>query len=252
MNEKVRAHREQQYKEKLKPAYDAFMKVYPFTVDDLDGEEWRDIAGTDGEYQISNYGRVKSYSRHREGKILKPALHNGGRLYINLSKNEHKFIHALVAKAFIPNPDSKPQVDHINGDKMNNCVNNLRWVTKIENERYSWQTGLRQTGGQHHNAKLTSEQIAYIRENPDNLMVKELAEKFGVSNGRISSIQTGRGRTFEGGTIRESKTPPSLPPAIQAQIRAEYRKGVRGFGTPALAKKYGVHPSTIQSIIERK
>ena len=205
MNEKVRERRKQKYEEKLKPAYESFMKVYPLTLDNLDGEQWRDIEDTAGEYRISNYGRVKSFSRHDEGKILKPALHEGGRLYVNLGRGNSKFIHVLVAKAFIPNPDDKPQVDHINGDKMNNCVNNLRWVTKIENERYSWQTGIRKTGEKHHNAKLTSEQIIYIRENPDNLMVKELAEKFGVSNGRISNIQTGKGRNFEGGTIRKSK-----------------------------------------------
>ena len=251
MTKKIREYMRRRYREELKPAYDEFMKVYPFTLDDLDGEVWRTVPAYE-DYQVSNYGRVKSFVRYEDGKILKPSLHIGGRLLVRLGRNVQKFIHVLVAEAFIPNLENKPQVDHINGDKLNACANNLRWVTKLENEQYSWQTGLREVNERHHNAKLTAEQTRYIRENPDNLTGKVLALKFGVSCGTISGIQTGQKRVFDGGSVRKSKTPPSLPIEIKNQIRTEYRKGVRGFGTPALAKKFGVSHTTIQRIVDEK
>lgn len=251
MTKKVREYMRRRYREEFKPVYDEFMKLYPFTTDNLDGEEWRTMPEYKG-YQISNYGRVKSFVRYEEGKILKPSLHIGGRLIIRLGKTVQKFVHVLVAEAFVPNPENKPQVDHINGDKLNACANNLCWVTKLENEQYSWQTGLRKVSERHHNAKLTAEQIRYIRENPDNLTGKTLALKLGVCEGTISSVQTGQRRFFDEGSTRKSKTPPSLPIEIQAQIRAEYRKGIRGCGTPALAKKFGVSHTTIQRIVTEK
>ena len=107
-------------------------------------EIWKDVPGYVGLYQISNYGRVKSVfrneicgnmNRKRNEKILKPSLRK--RYYfVSLSKNGIKYnavIHRLVAAAFIPNPDNKPCIDHIDGDRTNNHADNLRWVTAKEN-----------------------------------------------------------------------------------------------------------------------
>ena len=115
--------------------------------DELCLEEWRDIAGYEGLYQISDKGRVRSLDRFRRswtgaytsrvrGKILKPALGNHGYLIVNLSKDnkrDPRLVHRLVAETFVPNPDNKPCVDHYDGNRLNNSANNLRWVTYTEN-----------------------------------------------------------------------------------------------------------------------
>lgn len=89
-------------------------------------------------YMVSNMGRVKAINWHREGKEkeMKPYTTYKGYLRLRLTKNgkSKQFqIHRLVAEAFIPNPDNKPQIDHINTDKTDNRVENLRWVTNKEN-----------------------------------------------------------------------------------------------------------------------
>ncbi len=104
-------------------------------------EIWKDIQGYEGLYQVSNLGRVKSLVRGyywQKERILKPCKHIKGYMLVSLSKNEKEKtfrLHRLVAIAFIPNPENLPQIDHINADKTNNSVNNLRWVTAKENIR---------------------------------------------------------------------------------------------------------------------
>ena len=98
-------------------------------------EEWRDIEGYEGLYQVSNLGRVKSL-KYNKVKILSPSKGNHGYLSVMLCKDgicKNIRIHRLVANAFIPNLDDKPYVDHIDTDRTNNNVSNLRWVTAKEN-----------------------------------------------------------------------------------------------------------------------
>ena len=95
-------------------------------------EEWRDIEGYEGLYQVSNLGRVRSL---RSNKIMKLMIWHGY-AYVNFTINNvvnHKSVHRLVAETFIPNPQNKPCVDHINTIKNDNRVENLRWVTQGEN-----------------------------------------------------------------------------------------------------------------------
>lgn len=96
-------------------------------------ELWKDIKGFEKLYKISNFGEVYSL---KTNKKLKPILQHTGYYHITLCKNKktyQKRIHRLVAEHFIPNIYSKPDVNHIDMDKANNCVNNLEWVTKKEN-----------------------------------------------------------------------------------------------------------------------
>ena len=121
-------------------------------------EVWKDIQGYEGYYQVSNLGRVRSLDRNvqhntkhgnvalRKGKILKCKKDLDGYSIINLSKQNNrtnKKVCRLVAQAFIPNFQNKPQVNHKDGNKSNDNVENLEWVTAKENMQHALKTGLR-------------------------------------------------------------------------------------------------------------
>lgn len=129
-------------------------------------EEWRDITDYEGIYQVSNLGRVKRFYQNGNQKILKNTF-NGNYLQVRLSKNgigKTYLIHILVANEFIPNPKNKPQVNHKNGNKLQNIVDlddlygettNLEWATSSENNSHAYKTGLhpKYFGIQHARAK---------------------------------------------------------------------------------------------------
>lgn len=113
-------------------------------------EIWKEIKGTNGNYQVSNLGNIRSIPRNRtKGGILKPLRCDRNNydlvsIYINGVK-KRCFIHKLVAQAFIPNPLNKPQVNHKNGNKQDNRVSNLEWVTCQENIEHSYRHRLHKT-----------------------------------------------------------------------------------------------------------
>ncbi len=296
-----------------------FMKWYPFTLEDLDGEEWADIEGYEGRYQISTFGRVKSF-RKKTCRLLVPGLNRTNYLIVRFKVNrkmKYFSVHRLVAKAFIPNPEGKSDVNHIDGCKINAYVGNLEWATRSENVQHAYNTRLiiQPQGEERHNsklsdgearyirdnpenlntvglakmfgitkstvskiqlghsyktangeirlerlslqgvrnphAKLTNEQVRYIRDNPENISATALAKKFGLSVSKISDVQTGKTYKNAGGKIRK-KIKSRLPDDIRRQIRAEYKRGVWGSGIPSLAKKFNVSQSTISNIINEK
>lgn len=106
-------------------------------------EEWKDIKGYKGKYQVSNTGKIISLNYHRSGKSkeLIPNKPKKGYPYVGLcngGKIKSLKIHRLVAEAFIPNPGNKPFVNHKDGNKHNNNVNNLEWVTALENNLHMY------------------------------------------------------------------------------------------------------------------
>ena len=113
----------------------------------MEEEIWKDIPGYDGIYQVSNLGRVKSIPRvvqfgNRERitqeKFLKPCNNGSGYYYVSLGAGveNRRYIHRLVAEAFIPNPDNLPEVNHIDENPVNNSVYNLEWCDRAYNLNY--------------------------------------------------------------------------------------------------------------------
>ena len=102
-------------------------------------EEWKPIPGYEGKYEVSSYGRVKSYQLDSNGRILSPGNSGNGYKIVILCKDKKRknyMIHRLVAEAFIPNPSKFPQVNHKDENKQNNYVENLEWCNSIYNNRY--------------------------------------------------------------------------------------------------------------------
>lgn len=116
------------------------------SLEDLPSEEWSDVVGYEGLYQVSNLGRVKSLPKNMGGennryvsktKIMKTAITPHGYISVNLHKNSKLyriFVHRLVAFAFLPKVDGKEYIDHINGIRYDNRVGNLRFCTHKEND----------------------------------------------------------------------------------------------------------------------
>ena len=235
--------------EEAKIAYAAFIPYYPLSLDDLPGEEWKPIKGFD-DYAVSTFGRVKSFKR-KNPIIRKPVL-RGVYLFVGLGtggeKKKGRSIHLLVAQAFIPNPENKPEVNHDDGNKFNCHVSNLYWSTSAENQQHAVKAGLQKVGVDNGRAKIKDEaDIVYIRENPDNLTLEQLAEKFGMAATQISLIQ--RGKTYKevGGTIRESKIK-RVSDETKQKIRADWATGL--YTQRELAEKYGVSQPTISCIVK--
>lgn len=142
------------------------MKYILAKIQDLPHEIWRDVLDYEGFYQVSNMGRLKSL-HYGKSTILNPSMASDGYKNVTLTLNGKKKyfrLHVLVARAFIPNPDNKPCVNHIDGDKSNNRADNLQWVTHSENTRHAYNKGLAKSACEHHYAKFTPQQIQKIRD----------------------------------------------------------------------------------------
>jgi hypothetical protein len=171
-------------------------------------EEWRDVKGYEGLYQVSNYGRVKSLERtekfgefsHRTFKSVikkqREMTKGVGYLITDLSKKRIQktiSIHRLVAENFILNPFSKKEVNHKDGNKLNNQVLNLEWVTPKENIAHAISNGKIDKRGEKSNfSKLTSKKVIQIRKLKGKFSHQKISEKFKVSRANISIILQGK------------------------------------------------------------
>lgn len=184
-------------------------------------EIWKDIKGFEGLYQISNQGRLRSLDRPvkqrsnsiqvKKGKLIIQSKNHKGYPLANMSKENKRYsraTHRLVAEAFIPNPENKPQINHIDGNKENNYVDNLEWLTAKENTKHAMENGLMKPC--FNNAKKASDIARNINKKIVDMYDKdgnyirsfnslvEAEEKTGAKQKGISEVACGRQKTTGG------------------------------------------------------
>lgn len=156
---------------------------------------WKDVEGFEGLYRVSNEGVLMSTPRRctKGGVVKRNKMKNGYEKYILCKDGKVHTVraHRLFAQHFIPNPDSKPFVNHIDGNKSNNSVENLEWVTRQENVEHAVRTGLFNVKGEKHPmVKLTDTEVLEIRDLYKHKIYnqREIGEIYGVSKTNISFI----------------------------------------------------------------
>lgn len=148
-------------------------------------EEWKLIEGCTG-YEISDLGRIRSLKFNNYGRVIKLWKTKGGYSCAFLWKEgrpKTKDVHRLVAIHFVSNPENKREVNHINGNKIDNRAENLQWVSPSENQQHAISLGLRKDRGEDSiNSKLTERQVIEIRElyRASKITYKEISKTFGI------------------------------------------------------------------------
>lgn len=174
-------------------------------------EEWRDVSGFEGFYQVSSLGRVRSLDRYvrakngsqafKRGRVLTQRVDRYGYFGIELKMNGVSLqttVHRLVAIAFVSGNFQGAQVNHIDGDKTNNSPSNLEFCTVAQNNRHAFIMGLKvgRKGVQHHSAILTDEDVREIRLLLNSgVKQSEIASRFGVVHQAVSNIKRGKSWT---------------------------------------------------------
>lgn len=198
----------------LKHKNNKYQEYKNYKIEDLPNEIWKDIEGYNGLYQISNFGRVKSLTRIssyynalygkekqriRKAHIMKTHTPKNRYTSVVLTKNgvEKTFtIHRLVAEAFIPNLENKEQVNHIDGNKSNNCVDNLEFCTPSENNKHAFDTGLNKP---HNQRKVNQYDLNNNYIKTWNSIIEFLKENnINLKNSGITSCCKGKQKTAYG------------------------------------------------------
>jgi len=160
-------------------------------------EIWKDVPEYEGVYQASNMGNVRSLDRYAphnrwdvkqglKGKMIAQNKTKFGYFSLKLSRRSYQ-VHRIIAKTFIPNPENKPQVNHINGIKTYNRVENLEWCTSKENVKHSYEIGLasgsRRRGSKNGQSKLIESDVVNIRlmYRQRKMSAGDLSELYNVS-----------------------------------------------------------------------
>lgn len=160
-------------------------------------EIWKDIAGYEGLYQVSNLGRVKNI---KSGIILKPAKNSAGYLHVHLTGNKHYYLHRLVALAFIPNPHNYPEVNHKDENKENNCVDNLEWADRKYNCNYGTRNEKMANSLTNHKERSKaviqySSKGEFVKQYPS---IKEAERQTGINNSWIVRCLKGKRKSTYG------------------------------------------------------
>lgn len=170
---------------------------------DLENEIWKPVFEYEDYYEVSNFGRIKRkekqiYSKSRncyikkKERICEQPIHNYK--YVNLivygKKTKLATVHRLIAIAFIPNPENKPEVNHIDGNKLNNSLCNLEWVTRSENTLHAYKNNLIPQGENHYNSKLTKSQVIDIfKRTHKGEKCHDIAKEFNLNKETVTNIK---------------------------------------------------------------
>lgn len=156
-------------------------------------EIWKPVPGYEGQYEVSNMGRVRSFRLNAAGKIRVLTKNKAGHLYVTLGRGVNKTVHWLVITAFIGSRPAGKECCHNDGNPANNCVSNLRWDTHKENARDIFRHSASK------NQKLTVLDVLNIKhalaKNHKKGTLTQLARQYGVSISAISCIK--RGQTYD-------------------------------------------------------
>ena len=209
---------------------------------------WKAVEGTNFRYYVSTAGDVySSFGRRKRAGVMSGSVCNNGYRYVELGRRRRAKVHRLVALAFIPNPENKPQVNHIDGDKLNNCVNNLEWSTAKENTIHSYATGLNkgQKGEDNGASKLTAKDVAEIRNKYLHTTVLELENEYGVRQSTIRRILYNQLWYDKDYTYKPINRRRKLTEDDVIEIKNMLKEGLTH---DFIAKRYHVSRATITSI----
>lgn len=204
------------------PGYKKEIKYFIPEVDELN-EEWKTTVENEC-YMVSSKGRVS-----HNGRIISGSIHNDGYIFVTIQGKQYPK-HRVVAKAFIPNPEEKPFVNHIDGNKQNNQISNLEWCTQSENVKHSYENDLQPKGLTSYRGKFTSEQRDEIKRLWDSgeFTRRQLADKFMVSHTCINDIINDKYKYAEKVNIYEEVARPivdTLNELRDSWLKCESEKG---------------------------